>query len=139
MSPALFLADTSALVRLMRDADDAYGWRPSVRNGLIGICQLTELELLFSARSAVDRENIVEALHDSLPDVFIPDRVYDRAWEVQSQLTRIGKHRGPGPVDLVVAAVAELSDLTLLHYDNDFDTIAEVTGQPMQRLRELKP
>ena len=28
-----------------------------------------------------------------------------------------------------VAAVAECNGLTLLHYDSDFDTIAEVTGQ----------
>jgi predicted nucleic acid-binding protein len=31
--------------------------------------------------------------------------------------------------DLLVAAVAERHALTLLHYDADFDTIAEITGQ----------
>jgi predicted nucleic acid-binding protein len=31
--------------------------------------------------------------------------------------------------DLLVAAAAEERDLTLLHYDNDFDLIATVTGQ----------
>jgi predicted nucleic acid-binding protein len=31
---------------------------------------------------------------------------------------------------LVVAATAELFDLTLLHHDRDFDVIAAVTGQP---------
>lgn len=30
----------------------------------------------------------------------------------------------------MVAATAELSGLTLLHHDKDFDTIARVTGQP---------
>lgn len=30
---------------------------------------------------------------------------------------------------LLIAAVAERHELTLLHYDADFDTIAEITGQ----------
>ncbi|GAA3377522.1 hypothetical protein GCM10020367_53510 [Streptomyces sannanensis] len=33
-------------------------------------------------------------------------------------------------MDLMVAATAELSDLTILHYDADFETIAKATGQP---------
>ena len=38
-------------------------------------------------------------------------------------------HRGPAPVDLYVAAVAELNCATLLHYDRHFDAIVRVTGQ----------
>ena len=38
-------------------------------------------------------------------------------------------HRGPTPIDLYVAAGAELSGATLLHYDRHFDAIARVTGQ----------
>jgi hypothetical protein len=37
--------------------------------------------------------------------------------------------------DLLVAAVAERVGLTVLHLDNDFETIAAVTGQPVERLR----
>lgn len=37
-----------------------------------------------------------------------------------------------GPVDLVVAATAELHGLTLLHHDRDFDVVARVTGQPLR-------
>jgi predicted nucleic acid-binding protein len=36
--------------------------------------------------------------------------------------------------DLLVATTAELQGLTMLHYDNDFETIASVTGQPTQWL-----
>ncbi|MGY0063839.1 hypothetical protein ACWY4P_46490 [Streptomyces sp. LZ34] len=32
----------------------------------------------------------------------------------------------------MTAATAELSGLTLLYYDADFETIAKVTGQPHQ-------
>lgn len=34
----------------------------------------------------------------------------------------------------MIAAVAEVNDATLLHYDRHFDTIARVTGQPMEWL-----
>ncbi|MFI9431093.1 MULTISPECIES: PIN domain-containing protein [Streptosporangium] len=62
----------------------------------------------------------------------VDDRAYDRAWQVQGLLTAKGQHRGAGPVDLVVAATAELRGLTLLHRDHDFDCVAAVTGQPLQ-------
>ncbi len=34
----------------------------------------------------------------------------------------------------MVAAAAELADLIVLHFDKDFDLIAEVTGQEVERL-----
>jgi hypothetical protein len=34
----------------------------------------------------------------------------------------------------VVAATAELGGFTVLHHDKDFDLIAEITGQPAERL-----
>ena len=40
------------------------------------------------------------------------------------------EHQGPSAVDLLVAAAAELSGLSLLHYDHDFETIARTTQQP---------
>jgi predicted nucleic acid-binding protein len=51
---------------------------------------------------------------------------------VQGELTTKGQHRSAGPVDLVVAATAELHGLTLLHHDRDFGVIARVTGQPFR-------
>ena len=43
-----------------------------------------------------------------------------------------GRVGAKGVNDLVIAAAAELTGLTLLHYDHDFDLIAEVTGQPTE-------
>lgn len=45
-------------------------------------------------------------------------------------MTARGTHRSAGPVDLLLAATAESSDLTLVHYDHDFDAIVKVTDQP---------
>ena len=64
----------------------------------------------------------------------IPDGVYRRARVVQEQLTAKGEHRSAGPVGLLVAAVAEQSDLTLLHCDRDFEAIARTTGQPVRMI-----
>jgi hypothetical protein len=45
-----------------------------------------------------------------------------------------GQHRAPSIPDLIVSATAELAGLTVLHPDKDFDVIATITGQPMERL-----
>jgi len=49
-------------------------------------------------------------------------------------LTEKGQHRSAGPIDLLVAATAELTGLTLLHYDRDFETVTRATGQDAQWL-----
>jgi len=53
---------------------------------------------------------------------------------VQQLLADHGQHRAPSVPDLLLAATGELADLTVLHIDKDFDLIAEVTGQPVERL-----
>jgi predicted nucleic acid-binding protein len=54
-----------------------------------------------------------------------------RARRVQRLLA--SKHqRGRKVPDLLVAAAAEARDLTVVHYDADFDRIAAVTGQSCQ-------
>lgn len=32
----------------------------------------------------------------------------------------------------MIAATAEANNLAILHYDNDFESVVEVTGQPTQ-------
>ena len=46
-----------------------------------------------------------------------------------------GQHRAASIPDLLVAATAEIVGLTLLHVDKDFELIASLTGQPVERLR----
>jgi predicted nucleic acid-binding protein len=58
----------------------------------------------------------------------------DRALEVQLRLADLGHHRAPSVADLIVAATAELAGLTVVHVDKDFDVIADITGQPVERL-----
>lgn len=56
----------------------------------------------------------------------------DRAVHVLTLLAGRGHHRVPSVPDLIVAATAENAGLVVLR--NDFDLIAEITGQRVQRL-----
>lgn len=135
MSPAQYLIDTSALARILAAPGGTYvTWERAIAAGLVAICPVTELEFFYSARSLVDREHHVATIHTVFLYAPLDDRSVDRAWHVQQQLTERGQHRSAGTVDLLVAATAELQGLTVLHHDNDFDTIVAVTGQPVQRL-----
>ena len=132
MTPAQFLIDTSALARLMRPGAEAFGWDQAAAAGLIAICPITELEFFFSARSPADREQGIADMRSLFGWVPGHDRAFARAWEVQGELTGRSQHRSAGPVDLVLAATAELHGLALLHHDRDFGIVARVTGQPLR-------
>jgi predicted nucleic acid-binding protein len=132
VNAAQFLIDTSALARLMHPEAESYGWDRAAAAGLIAVCPITELEFFYSARSIADREQGIEEMRSLFGWVPVDDRAYDRAWDVQGELTRRGQYRGAGPVDLLIAATAELQGLTLLHRDRDFDCITAVTGQALQ-------
>ena len=128
-STKLLLADTSALVRLLRANAEELGMDELIARGLVGICPVTELELMISARNLAERHKISSYLENSYTWILMPDQVYDRARQVQEMLTEKGQHRGPGTIDLLVAATAELTGRTLLHYDRDFEPVARTTGQ----------
>lgn len=128
---ATFLVDTSALGRALRDPENplTLPWRQTMAKGLVAISPVTELEFLYSVTSHEERDTIVPALNGLLLPAPLEEEHARRAFEVQRILTEHGEHRSAGPVDLLVAACAELSGLTLLHYDRDLETIAKHTGQ----------
>lgn len=63
------------------------------------------------------------------PSVDIDQRALGGAVEVQDDLAARSQHRGAKIADLLIAAAAEAAGLVVLHYDHDFDVIADVTGQ----------
>ncbi|MEU4422814.1 PIN domain nuclease [Actinoplanes sp. NPDC024001] len=131
-----YLVDTSAFTRLSRDPELRAAWRRAAAAGVLSICPLTELEIFYSARSRQQRAEWEEALRRVYCWVVVPDRVYQRAAEVQEALTERGKHRSAGAVDLLVAATAEEHRMTILHFDKDFSQVAKVTGQPTRWVAE---
>jgi len=69
-----------------------------------------------------------------MPVEYLTPRIEDRAVAVQLALADLGQHRAPSIPDLLIAATAESVGLTVLHLDKDFEIIAEITGQPVERL-----
>ena len=130
MSVVRFLADTSAVVRLLRNPRVQELWQSQLRAGVIGVCTLTELEFLRGVQSKADHDRYATLLGTVFTWVVTPDDVWRRATEIQQMLADGSEHQGPSAVDLLVAATAELSGLSLLHYDHDFETIARTTQQP---------
>jgi predicted nucleic acid-binding protein len=70
-----------------------------------------------------------------MPVEYLTAPIENRAVEIQAVLADRGQHRAPAIPDLIIAATAELAGLTILHLDKDFELIADVTGQPAERLR----
>lgn len=129
MGVTRYLADKSALARLhLPPVADAIV--PLMERGLVSICGVTELELLYSARTIQERSRMKLQIEASLTWTQEPVDLWARASEIQEALTEKGQHRAASIPDLVVAVTARASRLTVLHYDNDFDTIASFTEQP---------
>ena len=97
----------------------------AVEDGRIAACLPFLLEAGYSARSARDHDQLLTDLN-ALPYYAIDEAVERRALDAQAQLARIGHHRLP-PVDLLVAALADRHQLGVLHYDRDYDLIADKT------------
>jgi predicted nucleic acid-binding protein len=129
-----WLIDKSAIARLHL-ATDAEAWAGRIERGLVRISTVTRLEVGFSARSAADHRALLdEPPIASMAVEYLTPRIEDRAVELQTILAERGQHRAPSIPDLLVAATAELAALTVLHLDKDFELIADLTGQQVERL-----
>lgn len=91
------------------------------------------LELLLSARGRADYRMLAADL-SRFRYLRIDRRSEDAALRIQAALAERSRHRGPAPVDVLVAAIADVNGATLLHYDRHFDAIGRVTGQPIEWL-----
>jgi predicted nucleic acid-binding protein len=128
---ASHLADTSALARLHRP-EVAAVLGPLIEAGLVGTCGVIEFELGWATRSSAEFDLVRADRDEGYEWLPTHDEDWHRALEIQAALWRSGRVRAVGFPDLLVAAVAEREQVTLLHYDGDYDLIADVTRQPMQ-------
>lgn len=123
------VVDTSVLKRLSA---------PSVREvveplaeaGNLARAAISDLEVGYSARSDREWDALLSALEVFTPIESSADH-FVRAKQVQ-RLLAARSQRGRKIPDLLIAAVAEVERLAVLHYDQDFDKISEMTGQPCQ-------
>lgn len=131
----LFLVDTSALARTHH---------PGVREVLTGLiadgvaatCVTVDLEAGYSGRNLAEVRRIARSRRELYEVLPITEDAARRAREVQELMAARGLHRAAGVIDLLTAAVAEQHDCTVLHYDSDFEHVAEVTGQPHRWVAE---
>lgn len=125
-----FIADKSALARMHHSAV-ATKLAPLLIGGDVATCGVIDLEMLFSARSHADVVAL-RAERAAFPQLSMTQADFDRAVDVLEDLARTGHHRAAGIPDLLIAAVAQRHNVTLLHYDKDFELIAAVTRQKVE-------
>jgi predicted nucleic acid-binding protein len=133
----VLLADTSAWTWSLRPDADALGtvFAGRLEDGEIATCDAVVAELLYRVRSpdefAFRRDRL--ALLRRCP---IREREWRRALDVMEELGRRSTlgHRAVPHQDLLIAAAAEAAELPVLHYDEDYERIAAVTGQATEWL-----
>ncbi len=125
----MLLLDNSAWARLdcaslpeARRAEIA----ATVESGELAVCVPFLLEAGWSARGATHHDELLADLL-ALPFLSIDTDVEQAALAAQRDLARRGHHRSASPSDLLVAACAHINRAGVLHYDRDYDIVAELT------------
>jgi hypothetical protein len=124
-----YLIDKSALARAGRPSVERK-LTPLLERGLLAICGIVELEMLYSARNGGDHGQMRYELETGLTWLRTEDEDFRRATEIQGLLAAKANHRAVSIPDLLIASVAERHRVTILHYHAEFDLIAKHTAQP---------
>lgn len=126
--PEPALADTGVWtwVRDRRFPQLAAWFNGEVRAGRVLVCDLVVLELVRLAPNRARAQELENRLA-LFPSVPMAGELWTRARRTQLALATDGGHRAVPPADLMIAAAAETSDVLLLHYDADYQAIAEVS------------
>lgn len=85
-----------------------------------------DAEALYSARNPADYEQLWSDRRLAYEYLPTNDEHWQTALGAQRQLASTGRHRAVGMPDLLIAALADAHDVTLIHYDADFEIAAEV-------------
>ena len=128
---ARYLIDTSVWARRRQPAVAARVV-PLIGAGLVATCSVLDAEALYTTRSPAEYEQVRGDRRAAYEFLVTDQEAWDRALDVQRQLTARSMTRAVGLPDLLVAAVGELYRVTVLHYDGDFEHVASVTGQPVE-------
>lgn len=122
---ARYLIDTSAAAR-MHHSLVAQRLSPLIESGVAATCAVLDAEALYSARSPEEYERIRTDRRVAYEYIPTQDEHWAAAFDAQRALARTGRHRAVGIADLLTAVLASRHHLTVVHYDADFDTAAEV-------------
>ena len=100
--------------------------RPLIEAGLVATCATLDAEALYSTRNTGEYERVRVDRRIAYEYLPTDDRHWERAFDAQRELARTSRHRSVGIADLITAVLAGEHQLTLIHYDADFDIAAEV-------------
>src|SRR5260370_36546758 len=125
---ASHLADTSALARL-RHEPVAMVLGPLIEAGLVATCGAIEFELGWAARTSAEFDELRADRDTGYEWLATHDEDWRRALDVQAALWRDGQFRAGGFPDPLIAAGPRREQVTVLHYDSDYDLISKITGQ----------
>jgi predicted nucleic acid-binding protein len=135
-----YLVDSSAIWRIMREADLRSAWSDVVTAGAVGSCHPQRTEFRRSARDLDEYEQMTGMFDALYPDVPVPKNVWGWVESAQYRLLRAGAHRSVSAVDLLICATAALRGLTVLHDDNDFATAARhLSDLTERRVQDVPP
>ena len=130
-----YLIDTSALVRIWRNQVDP-AWLEVASSGVIAVCEPVLAEMLVSA-DAEQYKVLERKIRRTYPYITVPDSVWDGVHDIRHQLVLRSAHKGPSVVDMIVAWTAIRTQLTVLHEDRDFETVARCLPHlEQQRINE---
>lgn len=135
MAGAVYLADTSVYVLRRRHPVVRDRFDGLLTQGRLAACQMTALEYLNNAPDPESYETLWNALREQRW-MDVTAAAMDRALDVHRALAAKSQHRHFKLPDLIIAATAEQHGATVLHYDADYDRIAEITGQPTEWVAE---
>lgn len=129
----MMLIDTTVLVDVLRDASGTNGRRllAVLQSEDVALTRFTELEILAGATDDADWGNIQtylasEALLDPTAGSWSgPARIYFDLRRVGRTVRKV--------IDCCIAQIALEHNVTLLHNDRDFETIATV--RPLRQMR----
>ncbi|MFE4517687.1 PIN domain-containing protein [Kitasatospora sp. NPDC056783] len=120
----IYLIDTSALVRLLREPKLQANWFDAIAAGSVASCYPQRAEFLYTARDGREYDEIAEMFAEFYPDVSVPKGAGRWIDSVQRRMAVAGQHRSASAMDLVIAATAAHHGLTVLHDDADYRTVA---------------
>lgn len=126
----MLLLDNSAWSRVVAGglsadrAEVVAGW---VEQRQLAICLPFLLEAGCSARASADYGEMMDDFDLLFPRVEIAAAMEERALLAQRELAARGHHR-LAPIDVMIAACAHETGAGVLHYDRDYDLIAEHTS-----------
>ena len=91
----------------------------------------TRLEVAVSARDGTHWPVLRRDLLDPLLDAHVTPRSERAALEIMECLVENRLHRAVPLPDIMIASIAAVERLTVLHDDRDFERIHEVYGEPV--------